>query len=153
MSKDTPSLRLSAFWVNHEREFLPETHFLESETVRERQQTRLLEKDNNFREMFQYYCSSDELRNFWPIISDLPVITSHLLYNYYLKWTNAFYSYGNIISDFKWELHLILCLFSAIYWPQKIKMSKSWSAHDYFTIFDQTRSAELWIMLTEISYI
>lgn len=60
-------------------------------------------------EMLQYYCISDEFHNYLPIFLDLPIISSHLVYNFYLKWTNVlsdFYSYGNIISAFKWELHL-----------------------------------------------
>lgn len=35
--------------------------------VRKGQQTRLLVEGNNFREMFQYYCISDEFCNYLPI--------------------------------------------------------------------------------------
>lgn len=89
MSKDTPTLGLPASWVNHESFSQKVTFPGMKQIVRKKQQTRLLVEDNNFREIFQYYCIMDEFHNYLSIVLDLSVRISYLLYNFYLKLTNA----------------------------------------------------------------
>lgn len=90
--------------------------------VKKRQQTRLLVEDSNFREMFQYYFISGEFHNYLPIVLNVSVIISYLLYNFYLKLTNALrhtFSLMEILFQLLNENFVCtLWLFSAIYSPK-----------------------------------
>lgn len=94
----------------------------------ERQQTVLLVEHTNFSEMLRYYCIRDGFHNYLLILLDLSIISSHLVYNFYLKWTNIlsyFYFSGNVISVLKWELHLyFITVYCYLFDPNKLRCSK-----------------------------